>query len=29
MMLGKALIFVVVIVVIAWMVGGFLRNFRR
>lgn len=29
MMLGKAMIAVVVIVVIAWMIGGFLRNYRR
>ena len=29
MMLGKAMIFVVVIMVIAWMIGGLLRNYRR
>ena len=29
MMLGKAMIFVVVIIVIAWMIGGLLRNYRR
>jgi hypothetical protein len=29
MMLGKAVIIVLVIMVIAWMIGGFLRNYRR
>lgn len=29
MMLGKAMVIVVVILVIAWMIGGFLRNYRR
>ena len=29
MMLGKAILLIVVVIVIAWMIGGALRNFRR
>jgi hypothetical protein len=29
MIFGKALLLVLVILVIAWMLGGFLRNYRR
>ena len=29
MILGKAVLLVLVVIVIAWMLGGFLRNFRR
>jgi hypothetical protein len=29
MIFGKTLLIVVVLVVIAWMIGGVLRNFRR
>jgi hypothetical protein len=29
MMLGKAILIMLVFLVIAWMIGGFLRNFRR
>ena len=28
-MLGKAVVLVMVLLVVAWMVGGFLRNRRR
>ena len=28
-MLGKAVILVVIFMVVAWMIGGFLRNRRR
>lgn len=29
MIFGKAVLLVLVFIVIAWMLGGFLRNFRR
>ena len=29
MMLGKAVLIVVALIVVAWMIGGFLRNHRR
>jgi hypothetical protein len=29
MILGKAILIMLVFVVIAWMLGGFLRNYRR
>jgi hypothetical protein len=29
MIFGKAFLLVLVILVIAWMLGGYLRNFRR
>jgi hypothetical protein len=29
MIFGKAFLLVLVIIVIAWMIGGFLRNYRR
>lgn len=29
MILGKFVLLVLVVLVIAWMLGGFLRNFRR
>ena len=29
MMLGKAVLVVLAIVVVAWILGGYLRNYRR
>lgn len=29
MILGKVILIVLAIIVVAWVVGGFLRNFRR
>jgi hypothetical protein len=29
MVLGKMVVIVLVILVVAWMLGGFLRNYRR
>jgi hypothetical protein len=29
MILGKVMLVVLAILVVAWMLGGFLRNFRR
>jgi hypothetical protein len=29
MILGKTILLIVVVIVIAWMIGGFLRNYRR
>jgi hypothetical protein len=29
MILGKTILLIVVVIVIAWMLGGLLRNFRR
>ena len=29
MMFGKMVLIVVALIVIAWMIGGFLRNYRR
>jgi hypothetical protein len=29
MIFGKAVLIVLVLIVLAWMLGGFLRNFRR
>lgn len=29
MILGKTILLIVVVIVVAWMLGGFLRNFRR
>jgi hypothetical protein len=29
MIFGKTLLIVVALVVLAWMIGGFLRNYRR
>jgi hypothetical protein len=29
MFLGKTLLVVLALVVVAWMIGGFLRNYRR
>jgi hypothetical protein len=29
MILGKTILLIVVLIVIAWTIGGFLRNFRR
>jgi hypothetical protein len=29
MILGKVVLIIIVLIVVAWMLGGFLRNFRR
>jgi hypothetical protein len=29
MILGKVVLIIVALIVVAWMLGGFLRNFRR
>jgi hypothetical protein len=29
MILGKMVVIVLVLIVVAWMIGGFLRNYRR
>ena len=29
MMFGKLVLVVLAVIVVAWMIGGFLRNFRR
>jgi hypothetical protein len=29
MILAKTILLIVVVIVIAWMIGGFLRNYRR
>jgi hypothetical protein len=29
MILGKAILIMLAFLVVAWMIGGFLRNFRR
>jgi hypothetical protein len=29
MILGKVILIILALIVVAWMLGGFLRNFRR